>query len=393
MDKKKVCIVGIGPAGLMAASILSERGLEVHLFDHKKTGGRKFLVAGHGGFNLSHSKPLDEFLNQYDCEEIKQTVAAFPPDDLVKFLVEIGIETYVGSTGKIFPKKGIKPIEVLQAGIASLQQKNVQFHFEHRLIDFSEKVLTFQTKTESEKQVETDFSVFALGGISWTKTGSDGSWLSLFASKSIEIIPFSPSNAGFEMAIDFPEELHGTLIKNCAVQLGNQIQFGEITCTDYGFEGAPIYALNRNFRESQETELHINFKPAFKYEKIYSVLATAKNHSEGLKQLKISAVGIWLLKNQLEKHLFLNTHELATKIQSFPLQIQSLRPIEEAISSAGGVSWKELNPDFSLKKYLTTFLAGEMLNWDAPTGGYLLQGCFSSGAWVGKAITDQSAAN
>ena len=393
MKNKKVCIVGIGPAGLMAASILSEHGFEVHLFDHKKTSGRKFLVAGHGGFNLSNSKPLVEFLSQYNCDEIKQTVAAFTPEDLVRFLTEIGIETYVGSTGKIFPKKGIKPIEVLQAWIASLQQKCVQFHFEHRLIDFSEKVLTFHTKTESEKQVESDFSVFALGGISWTKTGSDGNWVSLFASKSIEIIPFLPSNAGFEIAIDFPEELHGTLLKNCAVQLGNQIQFGEITCTNYGLEGAPIYALNRIFRETRETELRINFKPAFNYEKIYSVLATAKNHSEGLKQLKISAVGIWLLKNQLEKHVFLNTHELATKIQSFPLQIQSLRPIEEAISSAGGVSWNEMNPDFSLKKYPSTFLAGEMLNWDAPTGGYLLQGCFSSGAWVGKGITDQSEAN
>lgn len=380
----RIGIVGTGPAALMAGSQYLLRGFDVSFYDHKKAAGRKFLVAGHGGFNLSNNEKIESFIAKYSHDQIKKCVQKFDSQDLVKWLKIIGIETYEGSTGKIFPQKGIKPIEVLTAWLKWLSARGAQFHFESKLIDFNQNQICIQSKVE-KVWLNFDGIVLALGGGSWSKTGSDGCWTDLFKAKNIELVPFDASNAG--MNINFkvsPKEIAGEVLKNISVRHGNQCKLGEMTLTEYGLEGTAIYHLNAHFRSHADVPLKIDFKPQFDYEKVLEHLKTGKNPTVGLKSLKLSKAAIWLLKSALSKEDFLDLEKLAFQVKNFELQVDSLRPIDEAISTAGGVSWKALNEDFSLKNFPSVKVCGEMLDWDAPTGGYLLQACFASGFWVGN---------
>lgn len=378
-----IAIVGTGPAALMAGSQLLLRGNQVTFFEHKKAAGRKFLVAGHGGFNLSHAEETELFLSRYSQEEIRNCVRRFDNVQLVEWLQKIGIETYKGSTGKIFPVKGIKPIELLKAWLGWLQKQGAVFHYEHRMKDFTNESLLIEN-ADGSQWLSFDLIVLALGGGSWSKTGSDAAWVKLFESKGIEIVPLQASNAG--MNYDFhpsAEKFAGTVIKNIALSHGNLSRKGEITITEYGFEGATVYYLNGSFRQHPEEPVYIDFKPQWSETQVLERIRTAKNPSEGLKQLKLPKAAIWLIKNELSKADFIQPELLASKIKHFPLQMQSLRPMEEAISTSGGISWKALNEDLSLKKFPDVRVCGEMLDWDAPTGGYLLQACFASGFSAG----------
>lgn len=239
---KKVVIVGGGPAGLMAAYTLSKSSnFSVKVFDANKAVARKFLVAGHGGFNLTHSEEMVSFLEKYNHELIQNTVKEFDNNSTMKWLSEIGIDTFIGSSGKVFPKKGIKPIQVLDAWLEAIQKNNIQFYLEHTLIDFNKKNVLLQNQEEVVK-VEYDYLILALGGASWSKTGSTGKWLTLLGSKNIETVSFGASNSGIEIA-NWKKELGGGVLKNVACSINNQSYFGEVELTDYGFEGSPIYAL------------------------------------------------------------------------------------------------------------------------------------------------------
>ncbi len=382
---KRILIVGTGPAALMAGTVLARAGHKVTFYEQKKAAGRKFLVAGHGGFNLSNSIDQGAFLNMYDREEIRKMVQNFGVDDLVDFLSGIGIPTYIGSSGKIFPEPSIKPIDVLNAWLDHLKQLGATFYFDSRMIDFD----AHRIRVLSGQHVATvpyDKLVLALGGASWSKTGATGAWAALFREKGLGIIPFAASNAGFE--IDLPEAVilfQGQPVKHVRCRLGDFEKYGEIVLTRYGFEGAPIFYLNGAFRKGAD-QLLVDAKPGFGTDKIIAVLKQAKNPTEGLKQLKIAKPIIAYIKHILKKEDFLDVAVLGHFVKEISFRVKALRPIEEAISTVGGLSFEEVNDDLSLKKYPDIYCCGEMLDWDAPTGGYLLQACFASGVWVGESI-------
>lgn len=382
---KKVVIVGAGPAGLMAAHFLSQhKGIQVELFDANKAVARKFLVAGHGGFNLTNAKELSEFIDKYNHPTIRKAVTEFTNEDTVKWLSEIGIETYIGSSGKVFPKKGIKPIEVLTAWLVFLKQNGVIFFTEHKLIGFDKSTALFQNEAQ---QIRADFDVliFAMGGASWKKTGSTGEWATLFKQKNIEIVPFEASNAGIAIE-NWQEDLGGGVLKNIEVSVGSKKQFGEIELTEYGLEGAPIYALSDQVRRG-EKELWLNLKPTISHQQLTSGFKAFKgSKTDFLREIKLSKSAIRLIKNFVPKDDFLNDDLFLNTISRLILPISSLRPIDEAISTVGGVSMNEISTDFQLKNHPNHYCIGEMLDWDAPTGGYLLQACFASGYIASNAI-------
>ncbi len=381
---KRVVIVGGGPAGLMAATQLLKSDCEIVLLDQKASVGRKFLVAGDGGFNLTHSQSKTELLEKYDSEWIKQAVKQFSNKDFIKFLRQIGIETKVGSSGKIFPLDEIKPIQVLNAWKQLLEPK-VQFVLNTRFLNFEGKQIEIEREGKTEK-INFDYLVLALGGKSWPITGSDGTWTSVFDQKGIEITPFESSNSGLVLYENWLGDLEGKILKNIQTSCGNQSCAGDLVCTAYGLEGKPAYAINGALRKMEKPAFKVDFKPQMTSEKVFEILKKAKNPSQGLKELKLGEVAVFWIKNFVSKERFLNPKELTKAIKEFSIGIKGFRPIEEVISSAGGVAVTEISESGELNQFPDVFCAGEMLDWDAPTGGYLIQGCVSSGYVAGKAI-------
>lgn len=381
---KRVVIVGGGPAGLMAATQLLKSDCEIVLLDQKASVGRKFLVAGDGGFNLTHSQSKTELLEKYDSEWIKQAVKQFSNKDFIKFLKQIGIETKVGSSGKIFPLDEIKPIQVLNAWKQLLEPK-VQFVLNTRFLNFEGKQIEIEREGKTEK-INFDYLVLALGGKSWPITGSDGTWTSVFDQKGIEITPFESSNSGLVLYENWLGDLEGKILKNIQTSCGNQLCAGDLVCTAYGLEGKPAYAINGALRKMEKPAFKVDFKPQMTSEKVFEILKKAKNPSQGLKELKLGEVAVFWIKNFVSKERFLNPKELTKAIKEFSIGIKGFRPIEEVISSAGGVAVTEISESGELNQFPDVFCAGEMLDWDAPTGGYLIQGCVSSGYVAGKAI-------
>lgn len=382
---KKVVIAGAGPAGLMAAHFLSgHKNLQVQLYDAGKAPARKFLVAGHGGFNLTNSQELPVFIEKYNHSFIRNSVTRFTNQDTVKWLSEIGIDTFVGTSGKVFPKKGIKPIQVLTAWLDFLKMNGVVVETGHRLVDFDGKTAVFQS---GERSVNTDydFLVFAMGGASWKKTGSIGAWTHLFGNKNIGIIPFEASNAGIALR-NWDEKLGGGILKNTEISINGKKEFGEIELTDYGVEGAPVYALSNEVRKGC-TDLFLNLKPAWSREVLNGKFRQFKGtKTEFLREIKLSKSAIDVLKRNLAKEDFIRDDEFLNAIGQLKLSIRSLQPVDEAISTVGGVSMDEIDENFQLMKYRNHYCIGEMLDWDAPTGGYLLQACFASGHTVSDSI-------
>lgn len=382
----KIIVVGTGPAGLMAGTSLLEKGYQVDFYDAKNAPGRKFLVAGNGGFNLTHSEQLESFIEKYNHPFIKEAVKEFTNDDFVLFLKKIGIETFVGSSGKIFPIKGIKPIEVIQKWISYIEKLGGKFYFNHQFVDFTGEEVEF---TNHQNSITKQFSklIFALGGASWKKTGSTGEWKSIFENKGIICNSFQASNSGFEIENwDSLQTFEGNVAKNCAVKIGNFIKKGEVVFTNYGLEGNPIYHLNKYFREDNINNLFIDFKPSFDESKISSIIQKSKNITSGLLELKFSKFFIQFIKQTTTKEEFNSPNLLAKKIKNYPFKIKKLRDIDEVISTIGGIDMKEISESFQLTKFENVFVCGEMLDWDAPTGGYLIQGCASTGKKVGDSI-------
>ena len=376
----KTIIIGAGPASLMAATQAIKKGNEVLVFEKMKTAGRKFLVAGDGGFNLTHEGSLDDFSSYYSHPQIAAIVRQFTNVDLIAWFKELGIETYVGSSGKIFPVKEIKPAFVLKTWLNFLKSQGVKFVFNATLQDFSSDEVVIKTNTVFEKH-RFDHLVLGLGAASWPKTGSDAAWVSLFKTKKIEIVPFQASNAGINCLLPaaFLQKFQGEVFKNVIVSHHNARRKGEVVLTNYGVEGAPIYYLNPSIRSNISLPILIDFKPDFFENEIVEVLSNAKNISEGLKKLKIPNPIISWCKSFLTKEDYTSIHYIAKLIKSFLIEPISFRPIEEAISCCGGVSWKELDENLRLINYPKISIVGEMIDWDAPTGGYLLQACFSTG--------------
>lgn len=387
MQENQIIIIGAGPAGLMAAQVLAERGFKVHIYEQNKAAARKFLVAGNGGFNLTHSEEIDHFVQKYDALEIQEIVKNFDNQKVIDWLSDLGISTYVGSSGKIFPTKNFKPIQVLKAWLDHLEKLGVIIYYEHTFRNFDDDFVYFKNREEDFK-VKYSKLILALGGGSWKKTGSDAKWVETLKAKNIQITPLESANSGYNTESKF-HQLQGQYLKNIKVSFNETEKTGEIVFTKYGVEGSPIYFLNRFTRKHDfPLILKIDLKPNLVESEILKELSGSEKISSVLKKkLKLSTTAINLLKT-LDKETYINVEKLSNLIKEFPLEILSYRPIDEVISTSGGVAFSELNFNLSLQKFPNIFCVGEMIDWEAPTGGYLLQACFSTGFFVGNAVVD-----
>jgi uncharacterized flavoprotein (TIGR03862 family) len=383
-EKCDVLVVGGGPAGLRAAEVLSAAGLRTVLADHKPSVGRKFLVAGRGGLNLTHSEPVEKFPSRYSgsAQRWNSLLAGFSPDDLRTWAEGLGIGTFVGTSGRVFPTtKQSAPL--LRRWIERLRKQGVSFRARHGLARFQrmengEWEVEFTTP-KGAVTLRARAVILALGGASWPQTGSDGSWVRLFAKAGIAVTPLTPANCGYEVdwTPDFLAHAEGMPLKNIAVCAEGESVVGELLVTKYGLEGGAIYQLGRALRAMAQPKIEIDLKPAFTAEQLAAKIRHAKGPhllGEAVRAWRLSRAAAALLQLRAP---FASGAELAALAKAYPLPLRGPRPIEEAISSAGGVSWEELDKDLMLKRQPGIFCAGEMIDWDAPTGGYLIQGCFS----------------
>jgi uncharacterized flavoprotein (TIGR03862 family) len=388
--KKKVTIIGGGPSAFLLASFLDVEKFTITIYEKNKTAGRKFLVAGKGGFNLTHSEPIDQLIKRYTPTNfLDKALLNFTNIDFRNWLDKIGIPTYTGSSKRVFPEKGIKPIEVLNAILKSLKEKGVIIKYEHTFSDWD----STGNPVINNKTIQTDYTVFSLGGGSWKVTGSDGNWLDTFSEKGIQTKTFQASNCGYQInwKPNFIHKHEGTPLKNIAISCNNVIQKGEAVITKFGLEGNAIYGLSPQIREQLNTmskaTVFIDFKPSLTLENVLSKIKTStfKNTTQILKkELKLSASQIDLLKTHLSKESYLNTEFLTKNIKNFPLELINTASIDKAISTVGGIDLNAISRNFELKKTPNQFCIGEMLDWDAPTGGYLLQASASIGVHLAK---------
>lgn len=388
--KKTISIIGGGPASLFLAAFLDNEKFEITIYEKNKTAGRKFLVAGKGGFNLTHSAPILELIKQYTPNNfLKDSLLSFTNDDFRNWLKTIGIPTYVGSSKRVYPKEGIKPITVLNTLLNHLKSKGIIFKYEHTFSGWNAE----NNLIVNDKIIVSDYNVFSLGGKSWKITGSNGSWLETFQKKGIKTIPFEASNCAFHIdwGSEFISQNEGNPLKNIAIYCSGKMQKGEAVITKFGLEGNAIYGLSPQIREQLKTQekaiIYIDFKPTLtlKNSTFKIVNSTFKNTTQVLKkELKLSNSQVQLLKMHLSKEAYLDSEQLSKYIKKFPLEIISLGAIDAAISTVGGIDLNAINANYELHKITNQFCIGEMLNWDAPTGGYLIQACASSGVYLAK---------
>ena len=398
-----VAVIGAGPAGLMAAEVLSAGGARVTVYDRMPSVGRKFLLAGRGGLNLTHSEPLDTFLARYReaMPHLRNAIEAFPPDALRAWSDALGQPTFVGSSGRVFPK-AFKASPLLRAWLRRLDQSGVRFALRHQWTGWTEKSgLQFETP-EGCVSVQADAAVLALGGASWPKLGSDGGWVDLLQDKGVRVAPLRPANCGFRVAWTemFRDRFEGKPLKGVALSFGSEAVRGEVTITRDGIEGGAVYALSAPLREAilakGEAVLNVALRPDLasadlverlraprKKQSFSTYLRKAAGLSPaaiGLMQESAIAAGLNLSAMNLET--------LAALINAVPVTLIGVMPIARAISTAGGISFDEIDEKFMLRKLPGTFVAGEMLDWEAPTGGYLLQASFATGVAAAHGVLD-----
>lgn len=393
---KTIAIIGGGSAAMMLAATLDSSLYNVTIYERNQALGRKFLVAGDGGFNLTHSEELASFIKRYSPSDfIAPFLRHFINLDFQDWLKKIGVETFIGSSKRVFPIKGIKPIEVLNAILKVLVEKKVKIVYQHEWQGWDAKgKIVFETKGK-KKTLSPDIVVFALGGASWSITGSDGTWVDFFEKKGISVEPFKPSNCAFQILWKpvFLEKSEGKYLKNITITCDDKIKVGEVVVTSFGLEGGAIYALSPQIRKQLEQEgkasIQIDLKPSLTKEEILNVLASKQSKSISVilkDKLNLSETQLSLLQVYLTKQEYTSLTVLASKIKQFDLEITDSAPIDEAISTVGGISLDEVDENLELKNLPNHFVMGEMLDWDAPTGGYLLQACFSMGKFLGDKL-------
>ena len=393
--RRELAIIGGGTAGLFLAAFLNTDIYNVTIYEKKASLGRKFLVAGDGGFNLTHSEELSSFKSKYTPSSFLDiALDHFSNTDLIEWLLGIGIPTFIGSSGKVFPEKGIKPIEVLKCIEAYLKEKNVKFKFNKTFSDWGEEN---SLEFNSNEFIKADYTVFALGGGSWKVTGSDGSWLDVFNKKGVSTLPFKSSNCAFR--IKWPEKFiqnnEGKPLKNISISLQNKVQKGEAVITKFGIEGNAIYGLSPEIQEALVIEnqvvVYADFKPTLSLSTLIEKLSLSRSKTTvTLKEkIKLSRTVIEIIKVTLTKEEFLDVEVLAKFIKKFPLTIIDLAPVDEAISTSGGINLNAVDSNFELKKVKNNFCIGEMLDWNAPTGGYLIQACASKGVYLAHQLNNK----
>jgi uncharacterized flavoprotein (TIGR03862 family) len=403
----RVAIVGGGPAGLMAAEVLALGGAQVDLFDAMPSVGRKFLLAGKGGLNLTHSEAFAQFVQRYAARSrhIEPMLNAFGPTQLRGWALGLGISTFVGSSGRVFPAD-LKAAPLLRGWLHRLRQQGVRFHMRHRWLGWDDMgALKFQTPL-GERSERFDAVLLALGGGSWARLGSDGAWVPLLRQHGVDVAALLPSNCGFDVTTPashsawsdhFRSRFAGHPLKNVALRFASPTgaefrQAGEFVITDGGVEGNLIYAASGPVRDALlatgEAVVHIDLLPQRDADFVAAEVARPRGSRSLATHLKsrlgIDGVKAALLHELLPREAMNQTAELARAIKALPLTLRAARPIDEAISSAGGVRFEGLNSDLMLQARPGVFCAGEMLDWEAPTGGYLLTACMASGSCAGQ---------
>ncbi len=377
----QLAVIGGGPAGLRAAEVAASAGMQVTLFDAKPSVGRKFLVAGKGGLNLTHGESLDRFISRYagpdqPAEIWESLIADFDPTALRAWAAGLGVETFQATSGRVYPK-ALKAAPLLRRWIERLRGLGVRFEMNHRLTSLSPGN-SYQLGFANGSCATADAVILALGGGSWARTGSDGAWTSIFEDLQIAHHPLVPANCGWECA--WPQAVlaaaEGMPLKNIHVCAGGQTVIGELMLTRYGLEGGAIYQLGSILRTMPEPAISIDFKPTFTHEQLVAKMESVRRDflAEARVRWKLSEPAHAILTQKT----YADADSLAREVKHCVISLIRPRPLDEAISSAGGVCWGELDETLMLKKLPGVFLAGEMIAWEAPTGGYLMQGCFAT---------------
>jgi uncharacterized flavoprotein (TIGR03862 family) len=403
MDKT-VAIIGGGPAGLMAAEVLSQRGVKVDVYDSMSSLGRKFLLAGKSGLNLTHSEPFEKFVSRYGKrkKEIENWLLDFMPEDLRNWARGLGVETFVGTSGRVFPI-AMKASPLLRAWLKGLNDAGVKFHLRHKWNGFlaagdgdgSKVNIKFETP-DGIKFLKADAVVLALGGGSWSRLGSDGVWVNWLSQAGVKIEALKPSNCGFnvEWTSHFKEKFDGQPIKSVVLSFGEFRQQGEFIVTKEGVEGSLIYAASAFMRDeilaNGKAVMHLDLAPdkteAQLNEKLSKPRGSRSMASHLEKTVGMKGVKAGLLREFVPKDEFDKMERLAFYFKQLPVTLIATRPLDEAISSAGGVMFDSLDENLMIRELPGVFCAGEMLDWEAPTGGYLLTACFASGRKAGAGV-------
>ena len=407
-----VIVIGAGPAGLMAAETLAAAGLAVAVYDRMPSVGRKFLLAGKGGLNLTHSEPADIFASRYADrrENVDPLLACFDAQAVRDWAAGLGVETFVGTSGRVFPTD-MKAAPLLRAWLHRLRAAGVVFHMRHRWLGFDgadaggAPSLRFADAEGVERTVAAHAVVLALGGASWARLGSDGAWVPVLEEKAVAVAPLKPSNCGFDVAgwtPFFVEKFAGQPFKSVAIRFGDFSRRGEFVATATGVEGSLVYAASAAMRDAIERDgsatFFLDLLPDFSAEKVLAAVKHprgSRSLSSHLKsRLGLDGIKSAVLHELLDKATLANAEALAAAIKALPIELRATRPMDEAISTAGGVDFNAMDAALMLKSVPGVFCAGEMLDWEAPTGGYLMTACMASGkvaaqgaqAWVAARV-------
>jgi uncharacterized flavoprotein (TIGR03862 family) len=392
LSSEFVAVIGGGPAGLRAAEVLAESGAAVTVFDAKASVGRKFLVAGGGGLNLTKAEPPARFATRYRGPEMPPDfwparLAEFGPDDLRAWAAGLGVETFSASTGRVYPRE-MKAAPLLRGWVRRLRGLGVRFAMLHRLAAIRDDgALEFET-SDDPQIVTPRAAILALGGGSWPETGSDGGWVSALEKRGITVAPLRPANCGWEVAwpAEVLAEAEGAPLKNIAVRAADEQARGELVVTRHGLEGGAIYQLGAALRAMERPSLEIDFKPDLTADALRAKLGPARRNwlAEATQRWKLSPAAAAILGHHPDAANWTTAEDWIAAVKNCRVALAGPRPLAEAISSAGGVCWSELDARLMLRKLPGVFVAGEMIDWEAPTGGYLMQGCFATGAHAAR---------
>jgi uncharacterized flavoprotein (TIGR03862 family) len=380
---ERVAIIGGGPAGLMAAAMLAPE-IPVDLYERQRTIARKLLVAGHGGLNLTNDSYGEAHLSHYTPRDrLRSIIGAFGPAELRAWFSSLGVETYVGSSGRIFPRRGIRPAHVVQRMRSHLLERGVGIYTDHAFVGFDQQARPVIENAGRRITLDHACCLFALGGASWPVTGSKGDWLDHFAAIGVATLPFAPSNCGVEVTLPEALRIHaGKPLKNIRASAGQHAIRGELTITAQGLEGNAIYplvpALRGALQDGRSAELYIDLKPDLSVEALGERLRSTQ-WKERPAALRLDRTAMAFFKAFTPRERYLDGNCWVTDLKAVRVPVTGLRSIEEAISTVGGIALPEVAPDLSLLRFPHLFVAGEMLDTDAPTGGFLLQGAFAMG--------------
>lgn len=395
----RVAIIGGGPAGLMAAEVLALGGVQVELYDGMPSVGRKFLLAGVGGMNITHSEAKPAFVQRYGARqhEVTALLQDFDADALRAWIHQLGIDTFVGTSGRVFPSD-MKAAPLLRAWLKRLRELGVQIHTRHRWLGWDAQGALRIHSPAGEQTVNSDATLLALGGGSWARLGSDGAWVALLEAQGVHIAPLQASNCGFDVAAWSPllrDKFAGAPLKNVSLCLpGGAPRLGEFVLTAGGIEGSLVYALSASIRDAinqqRSAMVYLDLLPQTPLGKLHIALSKPRGSQSMAKHLHrqagIDGVKAALLRELASAEAFTDPLQLASAIKALPITLVRPRPLDEAISSAGGVPFEHMTAQLMLRQLPGTFCAGEMLDWEAPTGGYLLTACFASGRKAAQGI-------